>query len=121
MPYKMKDTGVVLGYAGEMTSEAGVWDKVALSFEDVGLTPKDRYWAYVNRKTHLVDRWEYVLQDEKGPPTRFDWMGWKRYGNIMLSPEKVNTKEKERIFFPVLAIGDTMPDAVFTSPEPAPR
>jgi hypothetical protein len=121
MPYKMRDPGVILGYSGPVASGADTWDKLTLAFDNVGLTPKDRYWAYVNRKTHMVDRWEYVLQDRKEPPTRFDWVGWKQYGRIMLSPEKLNAKDNEKIFFPVLAVEDAMPDAVFTSPEPAAR
>ena len=125
MPYKLKDPGVVLKLEGEVKGKDKdkdtAWDKLALSFDKVGLTPKDRYWAYVNRTTHLVDRWEYILQDEnpKGPPSRFDWNNWQRYGKLMLSPEKVNAKDKEKIYFPNLVVLEAMPDAVFTSPAPA--
>src|SRR4029453_3485384 len=94
------------------------WDKVLLTFDNVGLTPKDRYWAYVNRASHLVDRWEFILQGEKGPGSRFDWSGWQRYGRIMLSPTRVNAKDKEKILFPVLAVLESMPDSVFKSPDP---
>jgi hypothetical protein len=121
MPYKLKDPGVVLKLAGELSEKGTTWDKLALSFDKVGLTPKDRYWAYVNRTTHLVDRWEYILQDEnpKGPPSRFDWNNWQRYGKVMLSPDKMNATDKERIYFPNLAVMEAMPDAVFNSPAPA--
>jgi len=121
MPYKMRDPGVILGLAGTAKGEGATWDKVTLAFDGVGLTPKDHYWAYVNEKTHLVDRWEYVLQGQKGPPMTFDWSDWKRYGKIMLAPEKVNAKEKEKILFPVLVVPETIPDTVFTSPGPAPQ
>lgn len=115
MPYKLKDPGVVLGYAGEVKEKDAEWDKLALSFESVGLTPKDRYWAFVNRKTQLVDRWEFILQGQKGPASRFDWTGWQRKGSIMLAAERWNSKEKERIYFPVMDVPATIADTVFTS------
>ncbi|HET7291085.1 MAG TPA: hypothetical protein VFM88_01545 [Vicinamibacteria bacterium] len=117
MPYKLRDAGVSLALEGETKEGEVVYDRLRLSFEKVGLTPKDRYWVFVNRATHLVDRWEYILQDEKGPATRWDWRGWKRFGGIQLAPERVSDKTKRRILFPVLDVPAAIPDAVFTSPE----
>ena len=66
MPYKMTDPGVTLKYAGEERGANGaMYDKVNLSFDNVGLTPKDTYWVWVNRDTGMVDRWDYVLKGEK--------------------------------------------------------
>ena len=42
MPYKMRDPGVVLALAGTERKGEDAWDKVLLTFEGVGLTPKDR-------------------------------------------------------------------------------
>ena len=120
MPYKMKDGGVRLGYAGEMAQGADNWDKVVLTFDNVGLTPKDRYWLCANRKTRLVDRWDFVLDGEKAPAATFEWKGWQRHGKIMLSSERVDPVKGTKIMFPVLAAPDTMPDAVFTSNAPVP-
>lgn len=116
MPYKMKDQGVHLALAGEAKENGRTYDKLQLSFENVGLTPKDRYWAWVNRDTHMVDRWEYILQDQKGPASRFEWSGWKKMGNVMLAPERMNAKEQERIYFPVLDVPQSLPDEKFTTP-----
>jgi len=116
MPYKLRDPGVRLVLAGEEKSGDAAWDKLLLSFDAVGLTPKDRYWVFVNRATHLVDRWEYVLQGEKGPATRWEWKGWKAYGGIQLAPERVGEKAKRRILFPVLDVPASIPDAVFETP-----
>jgi hypothetical protein len=52
MPYKMRDDGVVLTCAGPEARENRTWDKVLLTFEGVGLTPQDKYWVFVNRKTN---------------------------------------------------------------------
>jgi hypothetical protein len=116
MPYKLRDPGVSLALAGEDSVGGAACDKLLLSFDAVGLTPKDRYWVFVNRASHLVERWEYVLQGEKGPATRWEWRGWKAYDGIKLAPERVNEKAKRRILFPVLDVPATIPDAVFESP-----
>ncbi len=120
MPYKLRDPGVRLALAGEARFGEAACDKLALSFDAVGLTPKDRYWVFVNRKTNLVEGWEYVLQDQKGPPTRWAWSGWRAYAGIQLAAERVNEKDRRRILFPVLDAPATVADGVFSSPD-APR
>ena len=40
MPYKMRDPGVVLTLAGAEKKGEDAWDKVLLTFEGVGLTPR---------------------------------------------------------------------------------
>jgi hypothetical protein len=114
MPYKMRDPGVVLTLAGQEKKGEDAWDKVRLTFEGVGLTPKDRYWVFVNAKTGLVDRWEFVLKGEKTPPVPFDWKGWKAHGRIQLADDRVNPKDGTRIHFPVLDVPATLPDEAFT-------
>ena len=115
MPYKLRDPGVILGYEGEEKSPEGTYDRVTLAFDNVGLTPKDRYWVYVNRDTHLVDRWDYVLKGSNDPPTTFLWKGWHPVGKVMLASERVNTKDATKILVPVLESPATVPDAAFTS------
>jgi hypothetical protein len=116
MPYKMKDPGVILQYAGEEKGDGATWDKVLLTFDNVGLTPKDKYWAFVNRDTGLVDRWDFVLKGENGPPATFLWKGWTRKGGIMLAPERLSPKDGRRIAFPVMDVPAEVPDSVFTNP-----
>jgi hypothetical protein len=120
MPYKMKDPGVILGYGGEAAAEGETWDKVVLTFDNVGLTPKDRYWAFVNKRTGLVDRWEYVLKGGPGPATAWLWKDWQKHRGVLLAHQRVNPKDGSRIFFPVLEALASVPDAVFTSPAPVP-
>lgn len=115
MPYKMKDPGVILALDGEDKQGADTWDKVRLTFDNVGLTPKDKYWAYVNRKTGLVDRWDFVLKGEKKAPSTFTWKNWKGYGKIQLADDRVSP-DGTRIYFPVLEVPKSVPAAVFTTP-----
>jgi hypothetical protein len=116
MPYKMKDPGVILAYDGEEKKGGEAWDKVRLTFDNVGLTPKDKYWAYVNRKTGLVDRWDFVLKGDKKPPSAFTWANWKSYGKIQLADDRVNAADGTRIYFPVLQVPASVPEATFTTP-----
>ena len=117
MPYKMRDPGVTLAYDGEETKGGEAWDKVVLSFDNVGLTPNDRYWAYVNRTTGLVDKWEYILNGGPGPAVAFSWKNWARHGTILLASDRVSQQDDTRIHFPVLETPASVPDRVFTSPD----
>jgi len=83
MPYKLRDPGVTLKYEGERKDPGGaVYDRIALSFENVGLTPGDRYWVDVNRANHRIERWEYVLQGTQPPPVRWTWEGWEEHDGL---------------------------------------
>jgi len=115
MPYKMQDPGVNLSYVREEGKGDAACDVVLLTFDGVGLTPKDKYWVHVNRKTGLVDRWDYVLKGEKTDPSRFDWKGWKMHGDIRLADDRVSPNGT-RIHFPVLDVPATVADSVFTQP-----
>ena len=119
MPYKMKDPGVHLKYDGEAKEGGKVYDKVLLTFDNVGLTPKDRYWAYVDRQTHRMDKWAFVLQNEKGEPgsdepSVWKWTGWSKFGGMMLSTDKTSADGKTKILFKDLAAFDKLPDEIFT-------
>jgi hypothetical protein len=116
MPYKMRDPGVHLAWVGEKTKDGTTWDEVALTFDYVGLTPKDRYWVFVNHKTGFVDRWEFVLQGHKPPPVLFEWKGWKEYSGIWLADDRVSPKDGTRIHFPVLDVPSSVADEVFDRP-----
>jgi hypothetical protein len=115
MPYKMKDPGVIVAYDGAETKDGDTWDKVRLTFDNVGLTPKDKYWAFVNRKTGLVDRWDFVLNGENKPPSSFAWKNWKSYGKVTLADDRVSP-DGTRIYFPVLETPESVPAATFTTP-----
>ena len=76
---------MTLKYEGEATDSAHagvVYDRLALSFEKVGMTPGDRYWVYVNRANHRVEKWEHLLQDAQPPPVPWTWEGWERHGGL---------------------------------------
>jgi hypothetical protein len=114
-PYKLRDPGVVLAYDGEETVGGTVYDRLHLRFDNVGLTPGDVFWMYINRSTRLLDRWRFRL--ESGAEGDFRWSGWKRFGGILLSTERTSTKG-EQILFENIVVTDSLPEEVFTSFEP---
>jgi hypothetical protein len=120
MPYKLRDPGVNLAYDGEETIDGQTYDKVVLTFNGVGLTPGDRYWAYVNRSTGLMDRWAYLLQDQPrdAAPTAWLWQGWQTYGRIKLAPTRQQVGSDKKLELANIAVLDNVPDSVFTSPAP---
>lgn len=116
MPYKMLDPGVRLEYVGQRAADGQAWHRLLLTFDNVGLTPKDRYWVFVNKKTELVDRWEFVLKGEQTAPVPFDWKGWKTYGKLKFADERVNPKDGTRIHFPVLELPASVDEVRLTRP-----
>lgn len=119
MPYKLLDPGVTLAYEGNETIDDTSYDVVRLSFDDVGLTPGDRYWAYVNRETGLMDRWSYHLQsmEPDAEPTAWNWTGWERHGDVMLSPTRTQVGGEERVLsLAPIDVPSTVPENTFTQP-----
>ncbi len=114
MPYKLKDSGVTLKYAGEgQMADSSAAEVLALTFENVGVTPENKYLVYVDKQTRLVGQWDYFEKaaDEK-PRVISPWTNWQRYGKIMLSDERGRGKHTE------IAVFDQLPASVFRDPAP---
>lgn len=120
MPYKLLDPGVNLAYDGSEEIDGVTFDKLKLTFEGVGLTPGDTYWAFINRDSGLMERWAYFLQDwEEGrEPTHWRWTDWSRFDEIMLSPRRVKVDDGSERPLGELAVFDHLPDSVFESAGP---
>lgn len=116
MPFKLRDPGTILKHARTERTEDGVeYDVLELSFEaGVGLTPSDRYWLYVNRKTHLIDKWEYVLTGQKPPPQPSSWEGWTTVGPIKISLARRFQGKAVMLRFENVSAPATMDETVFT-------
>jgi hypothetical protein len=82
MPYKLRDDGVTLTYDSEVKDSTGTFDKLGLSFDHVGLTPGDRYWVYVNRANHRIERWDHLLTGQTPPPTPWTLEGYEQHGGL---------------------------------------
>ncbi len=82
MPYKLRDPGVTLAYAGDTTIAGKTYDRLALSFNHVGLTPGDHYWVFVNRADHRVENWEMVLEGDEPPAVSYTWGDWEQHDGL---------------------------------------
>ena len=116
MPYKLLDPGVHLTYDGSEELDETTYDKLKLTFEGVGLTPGDTYWAFIDRETGLMGRWAYHLESykEDQEPTHWRWTGWETHGNIKLAPTRIKVDDGSERGLGQIAVLDELPDAAFT-------
>jgi hypothetical protein len=118
-PYKLFDPGVNLEYIGEDKGPAGEpCDVIRLSFDNVGLTPKDLYWMYVDRATHLLTEWKYVLNGANEAPAAAVWSGWKDIGGIEIADQRTFVGKPVAIRFEKLAVSREPDDRALTPPAP---
>jgi hypothetical protein len=87
MPWKWMDPGVNLKYLGRKPQG----DAVELTFGKVGLTPGDRYQAFVSPKSHLMTHWEYTLQS--GTKGSWDWQ-YGDHGGVKLASNHTSPPDK---------------------------
>ena len=124
MPAKLFDPGVHLAMDGEASIGGKPVDRVKVTFDNVGLTPGDTYWAYIDRASHLMVRWGMILEDERDKPgvteTLSDWTGWTSFGPLVLSPERVKVDDPDRTVIAIrnIQVLDSFPPDVFTNPKP---
>lgn len=87
MPYKFKDSGVTLKYSGKGTTEEGrSSDVLELTFEEVGVTPDNKYLVYVDDNSRLVTQWDYYTNYQDSLPRfKSPWSQYQRYGELLLS------------------------------------
>lgn len=121
MQFKLKDPGVRLRYDGELPAGPVTYDKVQLSFDDnIGLTSKDKYWLFVNRSTHMIDRWSYVLQGTGAgvSPTAWEWKDISDVGGMKFAMKKSQAEGETSIVVENVQVLTEVPEQVFTGAEP---
>lgn len=118
MPYKLKDSGVTLLYQGEGTMEDGrAAEILQLTFENVGLTPQNKYHVYVDKETMMVGQWSYYRDaSDTEPQFTRPWRNWQKYGNVMLSNHRGEGQGGNPFILPNVGVYDTVPASVFEDP-----
>ncbi len=94
MPFKLKDSGVTLKYIGEgETSEGTKADIIQLTFDNIGVTPDNKYHVYVDKESSLVVQWDFFSSFADEIP-RFSnpWNEYADYNGLMLSGGRGNRK-----------------------------
>ncbi len=115
MPYKLKDSGVTLRHVGEGALPGGrPADVLELTFDEVGVTPQNKYRVLVARDTSLVEQWSYYREaGDEQPALTTPWTGWRRRGGILLSGDRGEFGGLREI----LVMGK-LPRSVFQDPDP---
>lgn len=110
MPFKLKDSGVTLKYIGSDTTQAGNPSRVLeLTFNEVGVTPQNKYLVYIDSITHLVNQWAFYRKaDQDSANFILPWSGYEKHGEILLSSSR-----GERSLSEVMVL-DSLPTEVFT-------
>ena len=118
MPYKWADDGVNARYVGAQTDEMGRnWEVVELTFEEVGLTPQNKYHGFVNPETWRMEQWSHWSQAETPEPNfTLGWTDWQQYGPIMLSSGRPNAEGVSGIYMDNLMVSESLPDGAFDPP-----
>lgn len=122
MPMKLLDPGVHLAYEGTESVDGREHDVLLLTFGEVGLTPGDRYWAYVDRESDLMTRWAYRLQSqaEDAEPTVWEWQGWNWYETggrrVRLADRRQQVGNDRVLDLSPIEISDRVPDGLFDAP-----
>lgn len=114
MPFKLRDPGVHLALLGERATLAGRPAEVLeLTFDEVGLTPQNRYLVYVGAESGLVEQWDfYASREDAEPRLSTPWNAWKRFGRIQLCTDHGDGKDWE------IAVLDRPPRGAFDDPAP---
>jgi hypothetical protein len=112
MPWKWTDAGVHLKSMGRKTRGAEPYDVVELTFDHVGLTPGDRYNAWVSPKTHLMEHWDYTLQS--GNKGSWDWE-YTTTGGVKLASDHKSDDGKS-INMGDVRVSDSVDESLFTDP-----
>jgi hypothetical protein len=119
-PWKIFDPGVHLAYDGEKPCPSGgTCDVLKLTFDNVGLTPKDMYWLWVARDGpdgRRMVQWQYVLGGASEPPTTVAWKDWQKRGDMMLSLDKPMSGEPFEIRFENVSVSPARDEALFKPP-----
>ena len=89
MPYKLLDPGVRLRYVGEAGNSDGPTDVIEVTFDNVGLTPGNKYQVYFSQRSGLVSEWAFFERaTDESPKFVMPWREWLPYGPILLSGDR---------------------------------
>ena len=112
MPWKWLDEGVNLKYAGQRKLGPTSYDIVELTFGRVGLTPGDRYRAFVSPRSHMMEHWEYTLQS--GNKGSWDW-SYITTGGVSLA-RKHTSADGKVIDMGEVQVTDRVDESLFKDP-----
>ncbi|MEJ8801268.1 DUF6503 family protein [Pontibacter sp. H249] len=118
MPFKLQDPGVALTHVGEETTMDGAQaDVLEMTFENVGLTPQNKYKLWVDKNTGLITQWAFYRNyNDAAPAFTRRWSDYQTYGSIKLASNRSNSQSDFNLTH--IAAPKAVPEKVFNSPTP---
>lgn len=118
MPFKLQDPGVNLKYVGEGKTMAGAEaDILEMTFENVGLTPQNKYHLWIDKDKGLITQWAFFRNyTDKEPAFTRRWSDYKDYGKIKLASDRSNPQSDFKLDH--IAVAADVPDKLFNCPTP---
>ena len=118
-PVKLLDPGVNRSYVPDSSSSE--YEVITLTYNDVGLTPEDQFWFWMDTETGMLARWAYQLQGRKDqPPTNWMWEDCEQFespaGPVTLCPRK--SRPGRSLMTDNISLPADVPEDAFESPEP---
>lgn len=118
MPFKLQDPGVTLKYIGEeMTMDGAIADVLEMTFDEVGLTPQNKYRVWIDQEKGLITQWAFFRNyTDEAPIFTRRWTSYKDYGRIKLASDRSNLQSDFELFH--IASPFLVPERIFSSPTP---
>lgn len=117
MPFKWADEGVSTRHLGLREEWGETYDVVELTFEGVGLTPQNKYRAFVDTASGVMELWQHFRDaDDDEPAFTLAWTDWERHGPVLLSPVRRDREGNTTIRFENLDAGTEVPTGAFAPP-----
>ncbi len=119
-PVKLLDPGVTRLYLPGWSDQEN--DVITTTYDNVGLTPDDQFWFWVDKDSGKLVRWAYVLEgNEKSAPTIYEWGDYESFvtdaGTIKFIPRKIGPAGRD-LLTDNIAIPLSVEDDAFTNPMP---
>ncbi len=116
-PFKWDDPGVTTRYLGEMEEWGEIYEVVELTFDEVGVTPENRYRAFVDPDSGMFELWQFYSDaDDEEPSFTNRWTDWQRYGPIVLSSRREGEDGSVGVHFENIRASTEVPEGAFETP-----
>lgn len=86
-PFKLLDPGVHLRYLGKCTADSATQATcIELTFDKVGITPENKYIAYIDTLNNEIIHWDYFEDKADSLPALSNsWHDYHLYGEVKIS------------------------------------
>ena len=112
-PFKLKDSGVTLGYGGEVAADSFARRPsyvLDLRFDGVGDTPQNKYRLFVDRATHRINTWEFYREaTDETPRMVTPHRGYQDYHGVLISGDRGG-----RFQLTDVRLGNELPESTFS-------